>query len=84
MKSLGIVSKKKEHLGRDTVPAIIDIEGVCEMEQRNMGNWAADLFKKTYSKRLPLGALRALVGYGSKRGCYKNPRTTFKGNVEQT
>ena len=82
LKSLGVESKKKEHFGRDTAPAIMDIEGVCGLGQRNMSDWVADVFQKTYSKRLPLGALRALAGYSSKRGYYKNPRTTFKGNVD--
>ena len=79
LKALGISSKKKEHIGRDTAPAIMDIEEVCGLDQRNMGNWAVDVFQNSYSKRLPLGALRVLAGYSKERGKYKNPRTTFKG-----
>ena len=82
LKSLGITSNKKEHIGRDTAPAIMDIEEVCGLDQRNMGNWASDVYQKCYSKRLPLGALRALAGFSKTRGKYKNPRTSFKGEVQ--
>ena len=79
LQELGIPSKKKEHFGRNTGPAIMDVEEVCGLDQRNMGNWAADVFQKNYSKRLPLGALRVLAGYSKERGYYKNTRTTFTG-----
>ena len=79
LQELGIPSKKKEHFGRNTGPAIMDVEEVCGLDQRNMGNWAADVFQKNYSKRLPLGALRVLAGFSKERGYYKNTRTTFTG-----
>ena len=82
LKALGISSRKKEHIGRDTAPAIMDMEEVCGLDQRNMGNWAVDVYQRSYSKRLPLGALRALAGYSKEKGRYKNPRTTFKGEEE--
>ena len=47
-----------------------------------MGIWAVDVYQKKYSKKLPLGALRALAGFSKEKGYYKNPRTTFKGSSE--
>ena len=82
LKELGITSSKREHLGRDTAPAIMDVEEVCGLEQRNMGNWAADVFQASYSKKIPFGALWVLAGFKKEKGVYKNPRTTFKGGVE--
>ena len=79
LKALGIASRKKEHIRRDTAPAIMDLEEVCGLDQRNMGNWSADVFQKSYSKRLPLGALRALAGFPKEKGKYRSARTTFQG-----
>ena len=36
--ALGISSSKREHWGRNTAPAIMDLDEVCGLEQRNMGN----------------------------------------------
>ena len=60
----------------------MELDEVCGLEQRNMGNWAADVFQKSYCKKLPLGALRVLAGYSKEKGYYKNPRTTFVGKPE--
>ena len=80
--ALGISSSKREHWGRNTAPAIMDLDEVCGLEQRNMGNWAADVFQKSYCKKLPLGALRVLAGFSKTKGYYKNPRTTFVGKPQ--
>ena len=63
---LGIYTKKKQHYGRTVAPAIMDMEEVSGLDQRNIGNWAADVFQSRYSKNLPLGALRVLGGYTKK------------------
>ena len=49
IQKLGIVSKKKEHFGKDTAPEVMD--EVCGLEQKNMINWAADVFQSCYSKK---------------------------------
>ena len=60
----------------------MELDEVCGLEQRTMGNWAADVFQNSYCKKLPLGALRVLAGYSKEKGYYKNPRTTFVGKSE--
>ena len=50
------------------------------VDQRNIENWSNDVFAAVYNKKLPLGAMRALTGVNKRRGYYKTPRITFKGD----
>lgn len=80
LKELGIDISKITHFGRDVGPAIMDMLEVISDQQKNIGNWANDVFFNVYNTKLPLAAMRALAGYDTRRGYYKNPRTRFKGD----
>ena len=49
---------------------------------RAIGNCAIDTFCEVYSSKLPLPAMRVLAGGVSKKGFYRNPQITFKGDPE--
>ena len=78
LKELWIDTSKITHFGRDVAPAIMDILEVISDQQKNIGNWANNGFFNIYNTKLPLAAMRALSGYDTRRGYYKNPRTRFK------
>ena len=77
---LSIVSPKTEHFGRYCASALLDMEEVDPTIARAIGNWAIDTFGEVYSSKLPLPAIRVLAGGDTRRGFYRNPRTTFKGD----
>ena len=79
LKELGIDISKITHFGRDVAPALMDMLEVISDQQKNIGNWANDVFFNIYNTKLPMAAMRALSGYDPRRGYYKNPRTRFKG-----
>lgn len=79
-KALSIVSPKTEHFGRYCASAILDMEEVDPTIARAIGNWAIDTFGEVYSSKLPLPAMRVLAGGDTRRGYYRNPRITFKGD----
>ena len=80
-KLLKIQSSKIKHIGRNTAPAIMDMAEVDRVDQKNIGNWSNEVLTNVYSTKLSLGAIRALIGVDKRRGYYKNPMTTFKGDI---
>ena len=79
---LGIVSPKTENFGRYCASALLDMEEVDSTIARAIGNQVIDTFGKVYSSKLPLPAMRFLVGGDTRKCYYGNARTTFKGDPE--
>ena len=49
-KLIKIHSSKIKHIGRNTVPGIMDMAEVDGVDQQNIGNWSTDVFHDVYSK----------------------------------
>ena len=76
-KHLKIETNKFLHFGRKVASSGMDLEEVNEGDKRAIGNWSTDVFGQTYSSKLPLAAMRVLSGGDTRRGFYRNSRTTF-------
>ena len=76
-KHLQIETTKFLHFGRKVASSGMDLEEVNEGDKRAIGNWSTDVFGQTYSSKLPLAAMRVLSGSDTRRGFYRNSRTTF-------
>ena len=73
IKSYGLLNlnfNKYLHLGRDTVPAIMEIENVLKDEIHVLRNWLNDTFQEHYLYNLPLFALHSINGYDNRCVCF--------------
>ena len=69
-----------KHFGRVIAPALMDLFECEELSKRNVGNWATDVYGKSYCTKLLLSAMRALAGFNIQRGFHENKRSTFFGD----
>ena len=75
--SLGLACNNYKHFGRVIAPALMDLHDCEELSKRNVGNWATDVYGKSYCTKLPLSAMRTLAGFDVQRGFHANKRSTF-------
>ena len=81
-KILGIKPPKFEHFGRFLAPVNCQLEDGSNDSIDNIEYWNVDVRKAWYSSKLPLEAMRVLVGSDKRKGYYVNQISKFFGKAE--
>ena len=74
---LGLACNNYKHFGRVIAPALMDLFECEELSKRNVGNWATDVYGKSYCTKLPLSIMKALADFNVPRGFHQNKCSTF-------
>jgi hypothetical protein len=78
LKELGVISKKKKHLGRNIGAKMLElIEEDLENIWRLGNDWDPSMKQKCYSAKIPISPLRKLAGYTTGNGMHYNTRTVL-------
>ena len=77
-----MILPKTDYFGGYIATAILDMDEVDPMIARAIGNWSRDTLGEVYSTKLTFEAISVLAGGDIRRGHYRNPRLTSKGNTE--
>jgi Centromere DNA-binding protein complex CBF3 subunit, domain 2 len=75
LQKLGLPTNKVLHLGRNIGAKWLDVQEINAEEIRRMGQWNQTIYDKSYSSKLPMGAIRSLAGFTAADGMYFNTRT---------
>ena len=78
LKALSLPMNKVLHLGGNVGTRTLDCMEVDVAEIKRMGQWNQSIYKKAYSSKLPMTAIRRLAGFDAADGMHFNTRTTIE------
>ena len=82
LSKLGIASNHIVHLGRVLGSAELELLENEREGTLDMGNWSADVHKRSYSIKMPIKSLRKAGGFVLADGMHHNTRTTVEPDDE--
>ena len=81
IKELGLSSSWVLHLGRGITPSALELEELGGLDKRAIGNCDTDAYGRHYDTKLPLRAMRVILGHNSRRVYFNHPHSVFYGDA---